>query len=370
MITKNQSVYFCFLSGENPDLALYELESVIKTLKAEIIVQKSADSRIIRLVMHGYAFENLNQINYILNRVIMVHYCFEKIYEMEFEDISSLRIPDIFSDFDKDQIVSYNSNSSFRVKTKRIRNPSGFLGDPNTTQIISKILGADILRKFPKRKVDLQSPDEIYLAIISKYGLWFGLHIISSLRGETRQRTARSRPFFHPSSMNPILQRTLVNLAALKKGDWLLDPFCGSGGALLEAARLGVKCIGIEVDRRITWGALRNLKSDLSTNELTNLIRGDATHLCIRQGVIQGIVTDPPYGTAASTQGYNLKVLLLEAFTELAPLLESGSRIVIAVPSTLQIEDEISEVLKATYRTFYQYVHRSLTRKILVFSLE
>ncbi len=370
MSDSNQSVYFCFLSGENPDLALYELESITSTLKPETIVQKTAESRIIRLILQNSTLEKKNQIRYILNRVTMVHYCFEKIYEMEFEDVTSLQILDVLSSFDRNQILSHDDKSSFRVNTKRIRDPVGFLEDSDSTQIISKILGTEILQKFPNRIVDLRSPDEVYSAVISKNGIWFGLHLMSSLRGETRKRTARNRPFFHPSSMNPILQRTLVNLAALKEGDWLLDPFCGTGGALLEAARLGVKCVGIEVDRRITWGALRNLSADVSTKDLTNLIRGDATHLCIRKGVICGVVTDPPYGTAASTQGYDLKDLLLETFTEIAAILKSGSRIVIAIPSTLKIEDEISKVLDANYLTFYQYVHRSLTRKILVFLLK
>lgn len=365
-----QSVYFCFLSGENPNLALYELESVIKTLKAKIVLQSCADSRIIRLLLYDSTFKNNQWINYILNRVTMVYSCFRKIYEMEFSDLSSLTIEDVFSDFDKDQILSQNPKSSFRVNTKRIRDPIGFLKDSNTTQTVSNRLGEEILSKFPQRRVDLQSPEEIYTVIISKHGLWFGLHVKSSLRGETRKRTARNRPFFHPSSMNPILQRTLVNLAAVKEGEWLLDPFCGTGGALLEAARLGVNCVGIEIDRRITWGALRNLKSDLATKGFTNLIRGDATHLCIQKGVVQGIVTDPPYGTAASTQGFDLADLLLKAFIEMSDILESGSRVVIAVPSTLMIEEDLSKKLKAAYRVFYQYVHRSLTRKILVFTLE
>lgn len=370
MIRKNQSVFFCFLSGENPDLALFELESVIKTLKAKIITQTCADSRIVRLLLSDSVFENNKWINYILNRVTMVHYCFKKIFEVEFPDISSMNIEDVFSEFKYTQIMSQNPSASFRVNTKRIRDPIGFLKDPNTTQVISTKLGAEILRKFPGRRVDLQSPDEIYSVIISQYGLWFGLHIKESLRRETRKRTARNRPFFHPSSMNPILQRTLVNLAAIKKGDWLLDPFCGTGGALLEAARLGVNCVGIEIDRRIIWGALRNLNSDIVTKDLTNLIRGDATHLCIRRGAIQGIVTDPPYGTAASTQGYDLKELLVEVFMEIAAILKPGSRIVIAIPSVLRIEEDLSKKLKAPYRVFYQYVHRSLTRKILVYMLE
>ena len=109
--------------------------------------------------------------------------------------------------------------------------------------------------------------------------MWFGLHVVDSPRKVVRKRTARERPFFHPSSMNPILQRTLINLTAIKEGEWLLDPFCGTGGSLIEAALLGFKSVGIEIDRRIIWGAYKNLRSDLTSSPFTYLIMGDAKRL-------------------------------------------------------------------------------------------
>ena len=47
------------------------------------------------------------------------------------------------------------------------------------------------------------------------------------------------------------------------------------------------------------------------------------------------------------------------------PLYKSVSEI----PSDIDIENQVAQLLKADFRTFYQYVHRSLTRKILVFEL-
>jgi tRNA (guanine10-N2)-dimethyltransferase len=255
------------------------------------------------------------------------------------------------------------------VKTRRIGNPKGILKQSKITQEITNYFGSKILEQYPFKKVNLENPKEIYRVIVSKNGLWFGLHIIDSLRKIVIKRTARDRPFFHPSSMNPILQRTLVNLAAIKEGQWLLDPFCGTGGSLLEGSRLGFKCVGIEIDRRIIWGAIRNLKSDIETKKFTNLIFGDALHLGFKFGSVSAVVTDPPYGTAASTQGYDLSDLLLQFFQEVKLILRPQSRLVISVPSTVNLEDRAAEILNASYRVFYQYVHRSLTRKILVFIL-
>ena len=124
----------------------------------------------------------------------------------------------------------------------------------------------------------------------------------------------------------------------------------------------------IEIDRRIVWGAIRNLKSDVETRKLTNLIFGDALHLGFKLGAISAVVTDPPYGTAASTQGYDLSDLLLRFFQEAKSILPPQSRLVISIPSTVDLEDRAAEILNASYRAFHQYVHRSLTRKILVFT--
>jgi tRNA (guanine10-N2)-dimethyltransferase len=162
----------------------------------------------------------------------------------------------------------------------------------------------------------------------------------------------------------------MVNLAAVKPGEWLLDPFCGTGGALIEAARLDIRSVGIEINRKIIWGALRNLKDDRITKELADLIFGDALQLPFKRDSISAIVTDPPYGTASSTRGFDLQDLLLDFFRVIRYILSTNARIVIAVPSNVEIEEKLANILNATYKKFLHYVHRSLTRKILVFSIQ
>lgn len=52
------------------------------------------------------------------------------------------------------------------------------------------------------------------------------------------KRKAHLRLYNHPTSLHPRLARCLVNLANAKK---ILDPFCGSGGILIEAGLIGIK---------------------------------------------------------------------------------------------------------------------------------
>ncbi len=46
----------------------------------------------------------------------------------------------------------------------------------------------------------------------------------------------------------PKLARIMLNLASLKKGSTIWDPFCGSGNVLLEAMMLGYNAIGSDID--------------------------------------------------------------------------------------------------------------------------
>ena len=371
MNSSYNSEYFCLLSGENPELALYELESIISSMNDLFQLERTFDSRIVNIKLKETLLQNdeLSILQKLIQRATMVHCCCKLLFQIEYKNSSTNEFNELVQSFDTNNLLDLEPTTTFCVRTRRIRNPVGILTKPQITQEITNYFGAAILKRFPDKKVDLEQPEEIYRVIVSKYGLWFGLHILESLRQAVRIRTARDRPFFHPSSMNPILQRTLVNLTAIKEGQWLLDPFCGTGGALLEASRLGFRSVGIEIDRRIVWGAFRNLISDKITFPLTNLIFGDAKHLGFRFGAISAVITDPPYGTAASTKGYDLNDLLIRFFIEIKSILSPNSRLVISVPSTVNLEEEAATILNASYRKFHQYVHRSLTRKILVFSL-
>ncbi|MHA1541886.1 MAG: DNA methyltransferase [Candidatus Hodarchaeales archaeon] len=369
----NSPGYFFFLSGENPELAFFELESIILTLDSKLSLNRTSDPRIITLTVEEALTRKKETfiVHRIMAQVTMVHSCCSIIFQNEFLKSAPDQFEGLVSGFQEGRKDDgLNPDTSFCVRTKRINDPSGILTKTQITQELSRFFGRTILEKYPTKSVSLEQPEELFQVIVSKNGLWYGFQLSISQREIVRKRSARDRPFFHPSSMNPILQRTLVNLASIKTGEWLLDPFCGTGGGLIEASHLGYRSVGVELDRRIVWGARKNLKSDSIASISAYLIRGDAKHLGFKKGAISAIVTDPPYGTAASTKGYNLADLLLEFFRQVRLILDSGSRIVIAVPSTLIIEEDASKILNASFVKFLQYVHRSLTRKILVFTLK
>lgn len=368
-IPEKDKPYFFLLSGENPELALFEFESIISTLGVSVELKISPDNRVIILeILPEDQPSPLSDIlSILMKRVTLVHFCCLYFFHVDFKRAPPTSFEELISKFEINAVMDLSPEKTFSVITKRIGEPLESSKPRLLSLEISSYMGAQIIEQNPTKKVNLTDPQEEFIVILSKHGFWFGQLISYSLRKDVKQRAAHKRPFFHPSSMNPLLQRTMVNLAAVKPGRWLLDPFCGTGGALIEAAKLEIRSVGVEINRKIIWGAFQNLQADKNAKDLANVIFGDAIHLPFGMESISAVVTDPPYGTASSTRGFDLQDLLIRFFLAIRYILTSNARVVIAVPSTINIEEKLAQILNATYRKFLQYVHKSLTRKIIVF---
>ena len=118
------------------------------------------------------------------------------------------------------------------------------------------------------------------------------------------KRKAHLRPELHPTSMHPRLARACINLTGLTKGV-LIDPFCGSGGTLIEAGLMGFNLRGHDIDFKQINRAKKNLKHynvknfDLSVKDATKI-----------NANVDAIVTDLPYGRGS--KGDNLETLYLD----------------------------------------------------------
>ena len=71
------SEYFCLLSGENPELALYELESIILAMEDQIRLDCTNDSRIVKIKLKKTMSprEEISLLQKLIQRATMVHYC-------------------------------------------------------------------------------------------------------------------------------------------------------------------------------------------------------------------------------------------------------------------------------------------------------
>jgi len=82
---------------------------------------------------------------------------------------------------------------------------------------------------------------------------------------ETIQNREKERP--HPSTFPYQLPEMCIRLHGLRRAKLVLDPFVGLGATVLAALRLGVPCVGFDIDETYLSEAKRRLKAQLSEAE-------------------------------------------------------------------------------------------------------
>jgi tRNA (guanine10-N2)-dimethyltransferase len=227
--------------------------------------------------------------------------------------------------------------------------------------ILEERLGSLFLENFPHLKVDLDSPDAWIRVLYTGEHAIYGCSLCKAEDKGFSRRRPRKRKIFHPATMQPKLARILVNLSGARRGDTVLDPFCGVGGILLEASLLGLQPIGVDLSPWMVEGAKENMEWGRASS--LGIIRGDIAYLPIRRA--DAIVTDPPYGTSASTGGRRPQSLYRALLETAARILPLGSRLVLVHPKSIPLEgcEELNLLEKASYEI---RVHKSLTRSIRI----
>jgi tRNA (guanine10-N2)-dimethyltransferase len=219
-----------------------------------------------------------------------------------------------------------------------------------------------LLKKETGAEIDLEEPGKLFHGMLA--GPYFHLGLVAHQRtaGSVESRRPKKRPAFHPSTMMPKLARCMVNLAQVVDGTVFLDPFCGVGGILLEASLLGCQAVGMDALKRMVRGSRRNLRH--FEMKPLGLVRGDARSVPLKG--VGAIATDPPYGTGASTLKSTTRNILLDFLPQARGLLSNGSRAVIASPVGTGTPDIAQSAGFRVADRHEVYVHRRLTREILV----
>ena len=179
-------------------------------------------------------------------------------------------------------------------------------------------------------------------------------------RASFEARKTRNLPFDYPISLHPKFARCLVNLANVKAGDVLLDPFCGTGAIVAEASLVGANALGTDISEKMIAGARRNLASLGLEADLRESDIGDVPEIVAH---VDGIATDPPYGRSTSTLGEPVPRLLGRAFQTFAELLDRGGKVAMALHDASLLEDTPGFRLLERHEL---RVHRSLTRNFFV----
>lgn len=221
------------------------------------------------------------------------------------------------------------------------------------TSFSDKDLAKIIWHKLNNPNVDLKNP-KTGIEIFEKKGKIFCGLLLWENKEVFSERKAHKRPFLHPTAMDPKLARALINLTSIKKGV-ILDPFCGSGGILIEAGIMGLKPEGIDLDKVMINRTEKNLSYFKIKDYFLKV--GDATKL---NKNIKYLVTDLPYGKNSKA------VELQNLYSSFLIVLEknlSGTAVV-CFPDFCNPGNLIKKSnLKVTGK-YSVYMHKSLTKLI------
>lgn len=309
--------YLLLLSGENLELAKEEATSL-------------ADSRKFKqrgnlLILESKSFE--------FKRLAYTHKVFRFLFSCkEKEFVKKIKNIDWQKHYKK----------SFSVKSHNLNIGAGKIADI----IWAKIKKPKVNLKNAATGIEFfRTDNEIYCGLL----LWEN-------KGNFNRRKAHKRPGFSPVSLHPKLARCLVNLSKAKTT--LVDPFCGTGGILIEAGLMNLKPIGSDIDKNMLKKAENNLK--FFKIKGYKLLNKDATKLKIKA---DAIATDPPYGQASSLKKQKLRILLENFLKNIYNNLKEGGHLVIILPNNLRIKSKFKIKKRIGF-----YIHKNLTRTINIMS--
>jgi len=142
-------------------------------------------------------------------------------------------------------------------------------------------------------------------------------------------------------SMPPRLARILLNLSG--KPGRVLDPFCGLGTVLQEAAMLGFEAHGSDVDHAIVEGCVKDMEwfSKAFSKPAPQVKAADARNLSWSDGHFDAVVTEPVLGPVlkrfpkvaqAESITRKLTPLYRDSMKEMLRVIKRGGRLAMTSP--------------------------------------
>ncbi|MBR9699486.1 methyltransferase domain-containing protein [Candidatus Woesearchaeota archaeon] len=218
-----------------------------------------------------------------------------------------------------------------------------------------KALAGYVWRKVKRPKVNLENAaTQIELLVGKKI---YACLLEQSIEEDFHARKAHNRPALHPSSMDPKLARVMINLTGIKKG-LITDPFCGSGGLLIEAGLMGLFPVGFDIDRKMLDRAKTNLNH--------YGIKKYSLHLkdALELAKVDYVVTDLPYGRNTKLN----KDLYKKFIQRLSKNLRKKAVIGLPVLGKERYLPLFKKYGLKIIHSFDIYIHKSLSKKIFVLS--
>ena len=335
----------CIQSQEHPELPLAELRAVMECEDIDAEVDSITEGLVILKDISKEDFESYYRI--LIRRLGYTHEVHEFIAKANIDNLDEVVSRIEWSDY---------IDETFAVRVKRIRT------ELDTVDCERKI-GTLILENSNDINVNLSKPKSLVRVVAHGNDLYLSIERMKLNKKHFEDSKPHKRPFFYPGSMNPKLARCMVNLSRIKEGQLLLDPFCGTGGILIEAGLIGCKLVGCDIYWKMQNGTAINLDHYGITDYRT-------FHLDVRElkmyEKVDSVVTDPPYGISTSTGDVDDEGIFMEFFRVIYDNMKDDAYLCMASPHYIDLKPMVDEVGFVIVEQYAIKMHRSLTRIISV----
>ncbi|KAM4867051.1 U6 snRNA (guanine-N(2))-methyltransferase THUMPD2 [Thomomys bottae] len=175
-------------------------------------------------------------------------------------------------------------NFTFRVSCRC----SGSVAKVFTAQEVGKIIGIALMKQFGW-KADLRTPNvEIFIHLSDMYSV-LGIPLF--------RVPLASRDYIQMTGLRSTIAWAMASLAEIKAGTLVLDPMCGLGTILLEAAKEwpNVYYVGTDVCDSQLLGAQDNVKA-ADLQDKIELLKVSVVDLPLSSECVDSIISDIPFG--------------------------------------------------------------------------
>ncbi len=323
--------YFFELSGESKDMPKAEVSGCLGAVAETFDIVSSGPGYVVASFDERFFGE-------VADRISLTHSLGRYLGEYDPDDVSGLESAEL-------------PEGTFAVRGKRFE---GMMRDVDSQELVRKIGG--ILSR--SNDVDLKNPDFVVKMHMSdKVRLFIEDRVTDTDLLEKRK--VSERPFFSPISLHPKYARALINMTRVKTGGTVLDPFCGTGGIVIEAAAMGMRAVASDFDEEMIAGCRENM--DFYGYRLEDFDVVDIGDIGERFPDMDAVCTDPPYGRSTKTGGEDVEEIYRRAGKSIPEALRPGARAGVVLPHPAEFPGMELEGM------YVQRVHGSLSRHYHVF---
>lgn len=135
---------------------------------------------------------------------------------------------------------------------------------------------------------------------LSKWKEYYDIETDSLWLIDKRDNSGAHSGYYHGNFVPQIPHQLFSRYT--KKGDWILDPFMGSGTSIIEAQRMGRNSIGIEIQNDVAKEAFERINTEKNDISKVKIVVGNSQTYNINKLLeseklknLQFIIFHPPY---------------------------------------------------------------------------